>query len=490
MKKVLDMTEEEARNYFMKNSSYFSMSLPEYLDFTNLLVDVDKKINNLPLSKLWHDKPEKYDDINYKFQQNKDGKFAWRMFQLIHPAIYVDLVNLITETENWKLIVDRFKEFKSNEKIVCCSDIVESSSKTKDQGASIMNWWNNVEQKSIELSLKYNWIGITDITDCYGSIYTHSIAWALHGMSTAKINRKETLIGNAIDKEIRNMTYGQTNGIPQGSSLMDFIAEIVLGYGDLLLTEILKKEKIEDYTILRYRDDYRVFTKDESTLNKILKLLSENLSILNFKMNTQKTTISNDVISKSIKRDKIDALDLNLNSDISIQKKLLVIREFANKNPNSGSLKTILVDFYKETIEKLKKKRNDNKEIISIIVDLMYNNPNIYQICVIILSKLLSFENKSNKELIIKCIEEKFSKLPNTDYLSIWLQRITLTYNAKREFNSKICKIIYDSTTKLWNSNWLNIDINEELIVDKLVIKELTPVISSKELDIFDDYNW
>ena len=84
----------------------------------------------------------------------------------------------------------------------------------------------------------------------------------------------------------------------------------------------------------------------------------------------------------------------------------------------------------------------------------------------------------------------QFSKLPNTDYLSIWLQRITLTYNAKREFNSKICKIIYDSTAKLWNSSWLNIDINEELIVDKLLIKELTPVISSKELDIFDDYNW
>lgn len=28
-------------------------------------------------------------------------------FQLIHPAIYVDLVNLITETQNWKLIVEK-----------------------------------------------------------------------------------------------------------------------------------------------------------------------------------------------------------------------------------------------------------------------------------------------------------------------------------------------------------------------------------------------
>lgn len=80
MKKILDMTEEEARNCFMKNSSYFSMSLQEYLDFTNLLVDVDKKMNNLRLSKLWYNKLEKYDDINYKFQQNKDGKFAWRSF--------------------------------------------------------------------------------------------------------------------------------------------------------------------------------------------------------------------------------------------------------------------------------------------------------------------------------------------------------------------------------------------------------------------------
>lgn len=134
-----------------------------------------------------------------------------------------------------------------------------------------MNWWNDVEQKSIELSLKYNWIGITDITDCYGSIYTHSIAWALHGISTAKTNRKETLIGNAIDKKIRNMTYGQTNGIPQGSLLMDFIAEIVLGYGDLLLTEILEEEKIEDYTILRYRDDYMLVDFYKDTIEKLEK---------------------------------------------------------------------------------------------------------------------------------------------------------------------------------------------------------------------------
>ena len=40
------------------------------------------------------------------------------------------------------------------------------------------------------------------------------------------------------------MTYGQTNGIPQGSSLMDFIAEIILGYADTQLVKKLKGRKL------------------------------------------------------------------------------------------------------------------------------------------------------------------------------------------------------------------------------------------------------
>ena len=41
------------------------------------------------------------------------------------------------------------------------------------------------------------------------------------------------------------MSYRQTNGIPQGSVLMDFIAEIVLGYADYLFS-IKMKEAFND----------------------------------------------------------------------------------------------------------------------------------------------------------------------------------------------------------------------------------------------------
>ena len=100
MKKVIDMSAQEAKKYFLKSTSYFSMNLPEYFDFSDLLNDVELKINGNKLNNLWNNKPEIYDNINYKFNQNKDGKYAWRMFQLIHPAIYIDIVNTITEAQS------------------------------------------------------------------------------------------------------------------------------------------------------------------------------------------------------------------------------------------------------------------------------------------------------------------------------------------------------------------------------------------------------
>ena len=50
MKKILDMTPERAKKYFMKNTSYFGLELPKYFDFTDLLKKVDKKIQGKNLS--------------------------------------------------------------------------------------------------------------------------------------------------------------------------------------------------------------------------------------------------------------------------------------------------------------------------------------------------------------------------------------------------------------------------------------------------------
>lgn len=110
---------------------------------------------------------------------------------------------------------------------------------------------------------------VTDITNCYCAIYTHTIAWALMGKEQAKEKRnKSGLLGNIIDNYMQGMQYGQTNGIPQGSTLSDFIAEIVLAYADKLLSERLNTNGISNYHIVRYRDDYRIFAIQKRIQNE------------------------------------------------------------------------------------------------------------------------------------------------------------------------------------------------------------------------------
>ncbi len=72
------------------------------------------------------------------------------------------------------------------------------------------------------------------------------------------------MLGNIVDNSIMNMRNGQTNGIPQGSVLMDFIAEMVLGYADTELTSKIRELEPElNYQVLRYRDDYRIFVTQQ-----------------------------------------------------------------------------------------------------------------------------------------------------------------------------------------------------------------------------------
>ncbi len=55
------------------------------------------------------------------------------------------------------------------------------------------------------------------------------------------------------------MQSGETLGIPQGSKLFDFIAELVLAYADKNLAKKLGEKDIKGIHVLRYRDDYRIF---------------------------------------------------------------------------------------------------------------------------------------------------------------------------------------------------------------------------------------
>ena len=121
---ILQMTAPEARAFLMKPESYCGIDLPVYFTFATVLSRVSKELSGKALATM-SSKPRDHEGVNYSMLSNKDGRHAWRPLQLIHPALYVSLVQKITEASHWKVIRDRFKEFQKPADMKCLSIPIE-----------------------------------------------------------------------------------------------------------------------------------------------------------------------------------------------------------------------------------------------------------------------------------------------------------------------------------------------------------------------------
>ena len=486
----------------MEEKNYVNFDLPYYFSFSDILNKSKVLLQKKSISSQIN-KSKKYESVNYVFLSNKDGSFAWRPFQLIHPILYTDLVNLVTDKNNWDKIVKRFEDFRVS-KINCISiPMVSQSSNESNKASQIINWWEEIEQRSLTMALDYSYIFTTDITNCYGSIYTHSIDWALlkggRLQSKKNLNKKppaKTLGGN-IDIKIRNMTYGQTNGIPQGSTLMDFIAEIVLGYADMQLSEKIKREKIKDYYILRYRDDYRIFANNPVHGKEILKCLSSVLYELGMKMNPSKTMESDDIIISSIKKEKLERIFIAPERQYW-QKELLRIYQISKKYPNSGLISkelSIYHDALRIACDSKKFKGGNIEVLISILSIISFNSPvTINWVSAIITIFLREVKNKHDKEKMVKRIHKKFKKIPNSSLIDTWLQRISSGIGIEMDYDDNLTKLALNKikNSVIWNSGWLDnstiskIDsISVSKLRDEIKNNLIEPVISRKEIELF-----
>ncbi len=343
----------------------------------------------------------------------------------------------------------------------------------------------------------------TDVTDCYGSLYTHSISWALHGIEEAKQNRRRNgLLGNKIDSHIQAGRYGQTNGISQGSVLMDFIAEIVLGFVDQQITSSLGEP--EDFRILRYRDDYRIFANSDDRAEKILKIISDELRSVGMKLGVSKTFMSKNVIEGSIKPDKLAGIDLNdlgSTNAKTIQKQLLRLHSFGQRFPNSGALRRLVSDFSIKLSKPIKlseqiEKPDDLEVQVAIATDIAFVSPNTFPVVAAILSHLISLAPGDEKTYLWEQVLKKMKRVPYNGYLEIWLQRVTQPQSVGIAFSSdeKICQIVNGEYPDLWENTWIaSGDLKAALDVSKIVVgsaSDAEEVVSPEEVALFQQNAW
>lgn len=496
MKRLVDLSNEEARFHFLKGSSYFNGDLPRYISFEPMLAEVAAILDGGNYNQFKSVSPNSLPNVNYNFIANKDGKLSWRPIELMHPVIYVSLVNAICEEESWKFIKDRLREFEGGV-VDCCSALVMSVGNLTDVATQIRSWWQNVEQRSLTYSLEFSHLLHTDVADCYGSLYTHSIPWALHGLSEAKAHKgNSALLGNKIDSHIQASRYGQTNGIAQGSVLMDFVAEIVLGYVDEQIN--LELDSCKDVRILRYRDDYRIFANSDERAESALKVVSDKLRLVGMRLNVSKTFPCKNVVEGSIKPDKlagIELQDLGCSNAKTIQKQLLRLHSFGQRFPNSGALRRLIGEFHTIVFEQTE--APDDLEVqVAIVTDIAFVSPTTFPAVAGILSHFISLVSSAEKARLWAKVRDKMARVPYNGYLEIWLQRVTQPNTAGVKFESKepICQIVNGGSPQLWECSWISSSaLKEVLNVGKIVVgdaDEAKEVIQPEEVELFKQNAW
>lgn len=496
-----------ARAYFMESDSYCNFELPPYFCFDEIILSArailsNKNLKSVCKSASKSDSPYNFEGVNYTLLSNKDGSFGWRQLQLIHPVLYVDLVNTITDKNYWKEVIELFKR-REKTCISCISLPLISQSDESNKAISVTRWWDRIEQESLRLALDYRFMFKTDILNCYPSIYTHSLEWAFakNGRIGVKKDRAKGIIehnlGTEIDNKIKNMNQQQTNGIPQGSALMDFIAEFVLGGTDIELDMRINLELTDkDFKILRYRDDYRIFSNDYKTGHTIMKILNEVLYSWNLKMNSSKTSESSDIITASVKSEKQEEIYLAPVKQ-SFQKEIMRIYILSKKYPNAGLIAKNLTDYY-DNLNKYKKTIKVDYEVVSAITTMVaFHSPRYIPQAAAILTKTIELsKNTLDRKIIIDKIVKKFRDVPNTAYIDLWLQRITDVKDIESySFDgSTITKVAIDELDNgaLWNSDWLKPEHKKVIntvkisqLAKQIELGEFSPVIERKEFQLY-----
>lgn len=147
--------------------------------------------------------------------------------------------------------------------------------------------FKNIEAERVTRSINANYMLKMDIASFYGTIYTHSIPWALHTKPVAKSQRSRVqLFGNALDEDSRKIQDGQTIGLPVGSDTSRIISEIIATAIDIEIQNAFPNIKG-----IRLVDDYYLYFNKLSDLEKVDSLIQRLLKEYELQPNYRKHQI-------------------------------------------------------------------------------------------------------------------------------------------------------------------------------------------------------
>lgn len=232
----------------------------------------------------------------YKKQTNQHGKkerdyIVYDNMRNIHIPRPIGIPNPFTYEylcrtlrDNWDKIQEHFQAKTGNQEY--CVSRIHIRLMKDFPGLFQMNYqnWQIDGTPEPDLALGKKYVVNLDISQCYPSIYSHAVPWALVGKEEAKKTKREHKIWyNELDFALRNIKNGETHGVLIGPDVSSIIAEIILCSVD--------KQLSEQYEYIRHIDDYECYTESYEDAERFILDVNRELKVYGLSLNHKKTKI-------------------------------------------------------------------------------------------------------------------------------------------------------------------------------------------------------
>ena len=202
-----------------------------------------------------------------------------------NPMAYQSLCQCLAD--NWDKIQNHFADQTGNQDYKISRIHIRKMSKSKALFKMNYDDWRTDGNPEIDLAIGNHYLVRADISTCFPSIYTHSIAWALVKKAQAKSNSGSKFKSewyNKIDHYTQNIKNGETHGLIIGPHASNLLSEIIL-------TSIDNRLYHKDWRYTRNIDDYSAYVRTYEDGQKFLRKLGEELRNFDLSLNHKKTEI-------------------------------------------------------------------------------------------------------------------------------------------------------------------------------------------------------
>jgi hypothetical protein len=259
-------------NYF-PNQKCSASELPPSISSRRFTPEIIRVLlKNIKITKVRHKLG--FDLVEYRATRYNNIS---RTLGLIHPLAYAQIFEVIER--NYEVLKVAMEDSNS---------AIRAEAHT-DGRILIMNYEDHETKiiTSTDKSFAKKFRAHTDISNCFASIYTHSLEWATQGFEIAKanLNRKghENHWSAEFDKVLRGAKRNETSGLPVGPASSSIAVEVILAVVDAKLRE--------RFSFTRYVDDYTALCSSYEEAQEFILVLSNELSQYRLTLNLAKTSI-------------------------------------------------------------------------------------------------------------------------------------------------------------------------------------------------------